>query len=188
MQVCGLSSSLPRQINCCFNHLFFLFHLFLISPCSEIECSNFKDASYFSSLPVLLSSCHNLPPTPPPTPPPISSFRFFLVLQNYIFLTRCKLIGRKLRFQYFGRTVIYWIQAMATQVVDFRCFGFVFFSLCVCVYCDTRARKKLAEELDGTVNWVLSSWPVILRAVGRHSSKFHCQTGQEAGLESFQNS
>jgi hypothetical protein len=73
VQVCGLSSSLPRQINCCFSHLFFLFHLFLISPCSEIECSNFKDASYFSSLPVLLSSCHNLPPSPPPTPPPFLS-------------------------------------------------------------------------------------------------------------------
>ena len=80
VQVCALSSSLPRQINCCFNHFFFLFHLFLISPCSEIECSN------FSSLPVLLSSCHNLTPTTPPTPPPpISSFRSFLVLQNYIF-------------------------------------------------------------------------------------------------------
>ena len=101
-------------------------------------------------------------------------FPFLSCSSELYFLTRCKLIGRKLRFQYFGRTVIYWIQAMATQVVDSRCFGFVFFSFCacVCVYCNTRACKKLAEELAGTVNWVMSSWPVILCS---HSSKFHCQ-------------
>ena len=65
-----------------------------------------------------------------------SSHLFFPFLSRsseLYFLTRCKLIGRKLRSQYFGRTVIYWIQAMATQVLDSRCFGFVFFSFCVCV-------------------------------------------------------
>ena len=52
----------------------------LISPCSEIVCSNFKDASSCYFLPVLLfSSCLSLPPTPTPTPtpPPISPFFFF---------------------------------------------------------------------------------------------------------------
>ncbi len=48
---------------------------------SEIECSNFKDASFCSSLPVLLSSRINLPPPPTPTPPPISSFFFDLFRQ-----------------------------------------------------------------------------------------------------------
>jgi hypothetical protein len=53
----------------------------LFSPFSEIECSNFKDASFCSSLLVLLSSRIYLPP-PTPTPPPISSFFFFLFLQK----------------------------------------------------------------------------------------------------------
>ena len=40
---------------------------------------------------------------------------------------------------------------MATQVVDSRCFGFGFgFFSFICVYCDTRVRKNLAEELVGT--------------------------------------